>query len=79
MGGTPGTDPRLVQRMPLAASAEHEKKGIHRFAVIDAGPMAPQGLWVAGREERRKALPQHGRDAPVLASFLVDVEPQCGA
>jgi hypothetical protein len=31
---------RLVQRMPLAAGAEDEQDGIHRFAIIDAGPMA---------------------------------------
>jgi len=41
MGGTTRTDFRLVQRMPLAPGAEHEKNGIHRFAILDAGPMAP--------------------------------------
>jgi hypothetical protein len=40
MGGTTGTDMRLVQRIPLAPSAEHEKDGIHRFTIINAGPMA---------------------------------------
>jgi hypothetical protein len=41
MGRTTGTDIRRVQRIPLAAGAEHEKDGVHRFAIIDAGPMAP--------------------------------------
>jgi len=41
MGSTTGTKLRLVQRIPLAAGAEHEKDGIHRFTIIDAGPMAP--------------------------------------
>ena len=37
MGGTTGTDARLVQRIPLAASAEHEENGIHRLPISDAG------------------------------------------
>jgi hypothetical protein len=41
MGGTAGTELRLVQGMPLAAGAQHEKDGIHRLASIDAGSMAP--------------------------------------
>jgi hypothetical protein len=41
MGGTTGTDLRLVQRIPLAPGAEHKEDGLHRFAIIDAGPMAP--------------------------------------
>jgi hypothetical protein len=41
MGGTTGTDLRLVQGIPLAAGTQHEKDGIHRFAIIDARPMAP--------------------------------------
>jgi len=32
---------RLVQRIPLAPGTEHEKDGIHRFAIIATGPMAP--------------------------------------
>ena len=47
MGRATGTDARLVQGIPLPPCAEHEKDGIHRFAVIDAGPMAPQGMWFA--------------------------------
>ena len=34
MGGTTGTDLRLIQRIPLATRAEHEQDGIHGFAII---------------------------------------------
>ena len=49
MGSTTGTDPRRVQCIPLAARAEDEEDGIHRLAIIDAGPMAPQGVRFARR------------------------------
>ena len=52
MGGTTGTDFRLVQRMPLAPCAEHEQDGIHGFAIIDPGPMTPQGVWLTRWEQR---------------------------
>jgi hypothetical protein len=57
MGGTTGTEARLVQRIPLAAGAEHEEDGIHRLPIRDAGPMAPQGVRFARREQRLDALP----------------------
>jgi hypothetical protein len=41
VGRTARTDLDLVQRIPLASGAEHEKDGIHRLTIIDAGPMAP--------------------------------------
>jgi hypothetical protein len=47
MGNTVGADPGGVQRPPLAAGAQHEENGIHGLAIIDAGPMAPQGMWFA--------------------------------
>jgi hypothetical protein len=71
MGGTTGTDARLVQRIPLAAGAEHEEDGIHRLAIIDAAPMAPQGVWFTWREQWHDALPQLVRDTPITAGFLV--------
>jgi hypothetical protein len=49
MGGTTGTDARLVQRIPLAAGAEHEKDDIHGLSIIDARPMTAQGVRFAWR------------------------------
>jgi len=76
MGGTTGTDARLVQGIPLATRAEHEKDGIHCFAIINAGPMAPQGVRFARGEQRLDTLPQLVREAPVTADFLVVVRHQ---
>jgi hypothetical protein len=42
MGGTTGTDTRLVQRIPLAAGVQHEENGIHRLPIIDLWPVAPE-------------------------------------
>jgi hypothetical protein len=71
MGGTTGADARLLQRIPLAAGAEHEENGIHRCAILDTGPMAPQGVQFAQREQRYEALPQLVRNTPITAVFLV--------
>jgi hypothetical protein len=71
MGSATGTDARLLQRLPLAAGAEHEEDGIHRLSIIDAGPMAPQGVRCARWEQRHDALPQLVRHTPIAASFLV--------
>jgi hypothetical protein len=79
MGGTTGTDARLVQRIPLAAGAEHEEDGIHRLPILDAGPMAPQGVRFARREQRFDALPQLIRNTPITVGFLVIVMHQCGS
>jgi hypothetical protein len=73
MGGTAGADTRLMQRIPLAAGAEHEEDGIHCLPIIDAGPMAPQGVRFARREQRLDALPQRVRDTPITAGFLIVV------
>jgi hypothetical protein len=73
MGGTTGTDACLVQRIPLAAGAEHEKNGIHRLPSIDARPMASQGVRFAWREQWLDALPHLVRDTPITAGFLVVV------
>jgi hypothetical protein len=62
-----------MQRIPLAAGAEHEEDGIHRFPIIDAGPMAPQGVRFARREQWLDALPQRVRDTPILVGFLIVV------
>jgi hypothetical protein len=69
MGGTTGTDLRLVQCIPLAPGTEHEKDGIHGFAIIDPRPMAPQRVWLARREQRLDALPQLIRDTPVTVGL----------
>jgi hypothetical protein len=79
MGGTTGTDLRLVQRIPLAPGAEHEKDGIHCFAIIDAGPMAPQRVWFTRWEQRLDPFPQRVRDAPIPAGFLFVVMHQRGS
>jgi hypothetical protein len=79
MGGATGTDARLVQRIPLAAGAEHEEDGIHRLPILDAGPMAPQGVRFARREQRLDALPQLVRNTPITVGFLVVVMHPCGS
>jgi hypothetical protein len=71
MGGTTGADARLLQRIPLAAGAEHEENGIHCRAILDTGPMAPQGVQFAQREQRHDALPQLVRNTPITTVFLV--------
>ena len=58
MGGTAGADPGGVQRPPLAASTEHKEDGIHGFAIIDAGTMAPQRMRFARGEQGHNTLPQ---------------------
>jgi len=71
MGGTTGTDVGGIQGVPLAPSTQHEENGIHGFAIIDTGPMAPQGVQFAQREQRYEALPQLVRNTPITAVFLV--------
>ena len=68
VGGTARTDARGLQGIPLAASAQHEEDGIHGLAVIDAGPMTPQGVRFPCRKQVDDALPQHVRDAPAVIS-----------
>jgi hypothetical protein len=70
MGGTTGADARLVQRIPLAAGAEHEENGIHRLAIINAGPMTPQRVRFARGEEGLDTFPQLVRDPPITADFF---------
>jgi hypothetical protein len=60
-----------MQRIPLAASAEHEENGLHRLPILDTGPMAPQGVRFARREQRHDACPQFVRNTPITAGFLV--------
>jgi hypothetical protein len=59
-----------MQRIPLAASAKHEENGIHRLPILDAGPMAPQGVRFARREQRHDALPQFVRKTPITPGVL---------
>jgi hypothetical protein len=79
MGGTTGTDARFVQRIPLAAGAEHEEDGIHGLAIIDTGTMTSQGVWFARREQWLNALPQLVRNTPITVYFLVVVIHACGS
>jgi hypothetical protein len=79
MGGTTGTEPGRLQRVPLAAGAEPEADGLHRLPILDAGPMAPQGVRLARREQRLDALPQLVRNTPITVGFLVVVMHQCGS
>jgi hypothetical protein len=70
---------RLVQRMPLATGAQHEKDGIHGFAIVNAGPMASQRVWFARWEQGHNALPQFVWDTPVTTRFLVVIRHQRGS
>jgi hypothetical protein len=47
MGGTAGTDARVIQGVPLAASAQHEEDGIPRLTILDTGAMAAQRVELA--------------------------------
>jgi hypothetical protein len=73
MGGTTGTEASLVQRIPLAAGAEHEEEGIYRLPIIDPGPVAPEWVWLSWREQRLDALPQFVGYPPITAGFLLIV------
>src|SRR5262245_23256665 len=66
MGGAAGTNSRRVQSVPLTAGAEDKEDGIHRPALIDAGPMTPQGMQFPCREQGHDAHPQHIWDAPAV-------------
>jgi hypothetical protein len=50
MGGTAGTDARVLQGIPLATGAQYEKDGIHCLAILDTGAMAPQRVRLARRQ-----------------------------
>jgi hypothetical protein len=79
MGRTTGAEARVVQGIPLATGPQDEENGIHGPTIIDAGPMAPQGVRFTRREQWRDALPQLVRDTPIPAGFLVAVIHQCGS
>jgi len=79
MGRTVRAEAGGVQGAPLAASAEDEEDGIHRLAIINAGPMASQGMRLARREERHDTLPQRVRDTPVIMVFLIGIRHQASA
>jgi hypothetical protein len=57
MGRTAGTEARVIQGIPLAAGAEDKEDGIHRSAIIDAGPVTPERVRLSGWEQRLDALP----------------------
>jgi hypothetical protein len=73
MGGTTGTEARLVQRIPLAAGAEHEEDGIHRLPILDPWPVAPERVWLPWREQRLDVLPQFVGYPPIALDFFLVV------
>ena len=76
MGCTVGAEPGGIQRSPLAAGAQYKENGIHGLTIITARPMAPQGMWLAWREQRDDALPQRLRNMPITVALLVVVRHQ---
>jgi hypothetical protein len=70
MGGTTGTDTRVVQGVPLAPRPQDKEDGIHGSAVIDAWPVASQWVRLPGRQEGHKALPQSVGHAPITTDFF---------
>ena len=68
-----------MQRIPLAAGAEHEEDGIHGLAIIDAGPMAPQRVRLAWGEQGLDALPQFVGETPITPDLLVVVMHERGS
>ena len=61
-GGAPGTEARLVQRLPRAAGAAHAEDGLQRLPLLDAGPLAPQGGgWRGGSSGSMRAHHTSGR------------------
>jgi hypothetical protein len=79
MGRTTGAEARLVQGIPLAAGAEHKEDGIHGLPIIDAGPMAPQGVRFTRWEQGLNAAPQLVRDTPITPDLFVVVIHQGGS
>jgi hypothetical protein len=57
MGGTVRAEAGGIQGTPLTAGAEHEEDGIHGLPIIDAPPMAPQGVRFARGEKRLDTFP----------------------
>ena len=71
MGGTTGTDGGGIQGVPLAPSTQHEENGIHGFAIIDTGPMAPQRVQLPRGEQRLDVFPPLVGHAPITAYLLL--------
>lgn len=61
-------DPRRIQGVPLAASAEHEQNGRHRVSVRDPRPVASQRMHRPRWQQRLDLGPQLVRQFPALAS-----------
>jgi hypothetical protein len=68
-----------MQRIPLAAGAEHKEDGIHSLAIIDAWPMAAQRVGLAWREQRLDAIPQFVGDTPITPYLCVVIIHPCGS
>jgi hypothetical protein len=67
MGGGAGAELGGVQRLPLAAGAEHEEDGIHTFTVIGAGPASAEAVPVGvHREQDLHLFPKRIGDTPLV-------------
>jgi hypothetical protein len=73
MGGTTGTDARVFQGIPLAAGTQHEENGIHGFAIMNTGSVAPQRVQLPWGEQGLDLVPQLVGDAPITADFFMVV------
>jgi hypothetical protein len=67
---TTGTEATVLQRIPLASGAKDEEDGIHGPAIIDAWPVAPERVWLPGREQPLDVLPQFVGYPPITPHFL---------
>ena len=68
-----------MQRLPLAAGAEHKEDGIHGLAILDAGPMAAQRVGLAWREQGLEALPPFVWETPLTPYLCGVIMHQCGS
>jgi len=71
VGGAAVTDPGGIQRVPLAAGAQHEKDRIQGPARVDRRAMAPQGMRLARREQRVDALPECVGNPPAIVLHVI--------
>ena len=72
MGGTTGTEPGRVQRVPPAPGTRDGEHGRHGLTLINAGPMAPSWVRLPWGQEPLEAFPQLSGHAPItLYSLLV--------
>ena len=72
VGGGAGAELGGVQRLPLAAGAQHEEDGIHADAVGGAWLAATEGMGVnVGRDAHLDFVPEVIGDAPIIGNGTV--------